>query len=276
MAKRPRYRPDPIDGRRALEAGIWAQEKHDLLARYIEGTRYMRGKFSRSTYTELFCGPGRVWFRDRGPYANGSALRAWEAAKASGQPFEEIFINDLDAENVTTCKDRLEKAGATVTAFNLPADKAAPEILKKLGNGVHLALLDPFGISALPFSVVQEFAKLPKMDLVINYAVMDVQRNLLQNLRGESDVIDEFCPGWRKSVSPAENRRAQRGKLLTRWLSLLESSGIRYSREMPLVRGTGLRAPFYHLVFGAHNDSPLRVWGDIANTRQGDIFAGQD
>src|SRR5688572_4397752 len=131
MASSPTYRPDPIDGVRAMEVGPWAKEKHDFLAKYIDGTRWMRRPWPHRVYIELFSGPGRVWYKRQGPFGDGSAMRAWRASQRDA-PFTAMFINDLDPENVAACCTRLVDAGAPVKAFNLPAEEAAPKILAQL------------------------------------------------------------------------------------------------------------------------------------------------
>lgn len=266
MTKRAEYETDPSDRGRILVAGEWAREKHDLLADYIIATKNARKKFRRSTYTELFCGPGRVRYGKGGLLADGSALRAWKTSKDAGVPFAKVNIADLDAINVATCKARLEAAGAPVHDLTLPSHESGPRFLDSLGSGLHLVLLDPFGIDAMPFSLVEKFARYPKMDLMINYSVFDVQRNLLLNLRGERDNLEAFCPGWLAAIAGATNRRAQRGKLLAHWLAKIAACGPQYSGEMPLLR-TGLNAPMYYLVFAANDEMPLRVWRDLARKR---------
>jgi three-Cys-motif partner protein len=275
MARKTGYRDDLVDGLKAMEVGAWAQQKHDLLAKYIEATRYMRRRWPRRTYVELFCGPGRVWYKSHGPFGPGSALRAWEASKVGDAAFTEIYINDLDLESAKACQERLLAAGAPkVTVTNLRAELAGPEILSRLGNGLHLALLDPFSIGVLPFKLVELYAAHPRMDLVVNYSLFDVQRNLLKNLRGETRSMDAFCPGWREAIQDVHGKRAQRGRVLERWLELVNGTGAKYSKDMPLVRDTHRRLPLYYLVFAAHHDAPVRVWSDIARDPTRDMFDG--
>jgi three-Cys-motif partner protein len=274
MAKKTEYLIDPSDNRKAMIVGEWAQEKHDLIAKYIDGTRSMRSRWPRRTYVELFCGPGRVVYGQSGPFAPGSALRAWEASRQCRVPFTDFYINDIDAESVDICTERLENAGAKVHPFKLPADQAGPAILKKLGKGLHLVLLDPFSIGVVPFNVlVKPVASHPKVDLMVNYNVQDVTRNLHRNLLGEADELDRFCPGWSEAIRGAHGRRAQRGKLLEHWLKMLRESGAQYSKEMPLVRDTRRKnTAKYYMVFASHHPSPIRVWGDVARNPNLNLF----
>jgi three-Cys-motif partner protein len=273
MASKAKYRDDPADGLPAMEVGDWSREKHDLIAKYIDGTRLMRRRWPRRTYSELFCGPGRVWYKNRGPFAPGSAVRAWIASRRDGAEFTEINVNDADQVNAAACVERLRVSGIEPHMDSMPANEAAPRILERIGRkGLHLVLLDPFSIGAMPFSLVEGFARHPKVDLIINYSVLDVQRNLLRNMRGDSDEMDRFCPGWREAIEGVHGRRAQRGRVLERWLELLKGCGATYSREMPLVRDARRRVPLYYLIFAAHHDAPVRIWGDVARDAQRDMF----
>jgi three-Cys-motif partner protein len=249
-----------------MVVGAWAQEKHDLLAEYIVATRHMRKRFTRRTYVELFCGPGKVWYEHRGPYP-GSALRAWEASRLDGAQFTEVYINDLDPENVAACRRRLEEAGARVIALNMPADQAGPAILERLGGGLHLALLDPFSIGVLPWTLVGPFATHPKMDIVVNVNISDLRRNLGRNIVGDAHDVDGFCPNWRSALTGVGSKVEQRLRVFQCWLDRLKTAGAEYSREMPLVRDSRLRVGKYHLVFAAHHPAPIRVWSDLAKPK---------
>lgn len=275
MATKPEYRIDPHDSRKSLVVREWSLEKHDLIAKYIDGTRSMRVRWPRRTYTELFCATGRVCLKESGKFIPGTALRAWEASRKSGVEFTEIYVNDLDRESVETCRARLEELGATVSAFNLPAVEAAPTILERLGPGLHLVVLDPFSIGVLPFNaLVKPFAAHQRVDLVVNYNLQDLMRNLTHNVLGDADELDDFCPGWRDAINGVSNRRARRGRILERWLAKLRESGAEYSKEMPLVRDSRRKnTPKYYLVFASHHESPIRVWGDVARNPNRDLFA---
>lgn len=276
MASKTEYRVDPIDHRLSLVAGEWAREKHELLEQYIVATSGMRGKpvWKRCTYIDLFCGPGRVWYGKRAQTTSpGSALRAWDASVRGRVPFDEIFINDLDAENLEACRARLIEAGAKkVTAYNMPADDAAPLILRQLRQGVHLALMDPFKVELLPWSLVRSYASQRNIDVVANFNLADLSRTLHLHLGGKSDVLESVCPGWRSAIEGATRKGERRGRIVERWLELLRQCGAEYSKEMPLIRDARMGVPKYHVIFAAHHEAPIRVWGDIARDPTGQLF----
>ena len=69
---------DPIDGLLADDVGPWANQKHELLRRYISLSAKARNKFNSpsdagATFTDLFCGPGRAKIRDTTTWIDGSA-----------------------------------------------------------------------------------------------------------------------------------------------------------------------------------------------------------
>jgi three-Cys-motif partner protein len=277
MAKKTEYRDDPTDGGRALVAGEWARQKHDLLADYIIATSGMRGKpvWGRCTYVDLFCGPGRVWYGKHAQRTSaGSALRAWEASLRGQVPFDEIFINDLDTENVEACASRLRQAGASkITTFNLTANAAAPLIRQRLRDGVHLVFIDPFKVELLPWSLVKPYASQRNIDVVVNFNLADLARTLHLNLSGQAEVLDAACPGWREAIHDVARKGEMRGRIIRLWLQKLASEcGALYSREMPLIRDARMGVPKYHVVFAAHHPAPVRVWGDVAREPTGALF----
>lgn len=54
-----------------------------------------------------------------------------------------------------------------------------------------MALLDPYNLEFLSFSILQELSKLRKVDLLINFSTMDLERN--------GDL--EFDPSVRDSMT---------------------------------------------------------------------------
>lgn len=247
-----------------MVVGAWGQEKHDLLAKYVVGTRRMRDDWPRRTYVELFCGPGRVYYEHAGP-CDGSALRAWRASQRGGE-FTEFYVNDFDSESAELCHARLERAGAPrVEHFTEAADVAGPKILERLkGPGLHTVLLDPFSIAVLPFSLVKPFASHRKVDLIVNFNLQDLTRTLHLNMGGKSSALDAFAPGWREVIERGDSRRVIRGKVIQHWLKLLKACGIKDAEQKPLVTDSRKGIAKYHLVYASHHPSPLKVWDDVA------------
>jgi three-Cys-motif partner protein len=65
------------DGLLARPSGLWANEKLDYLARYIDVFETsMRGHWSARNYIDLLAGPGKNQMRETGTFTLGSPLLA--------------------------------------------------------------------------------------------------------------------------------------------------------------------------------------------------------
>lgn len=151
------------DGLPASDVGIWTLEKHERLRKYIESSRAARRKFGgRTTYVDLYCGPGRSRLRETGAFIDGSPLVAWDAGAKHGVQFAEFFIADSEQQYVDAARVRLESKGAKVRVFPGDADSVVDAVVSALDpRGLHLALLDSYNLGALPFGVIQKLVRVP-------------------------------------------------------------------------------------------------------------------
>jgi hypothetical protein len=104
---------DPDDGLIVGEVGPWAKEKYDRLRRYIDAARGARAKFLQpkgtagASYIELYSGAGRSVIKDTTQFIEGSAVVAFNAGRASGYPFSEMHLSDLEARNSSALAKRI-------------------------------------------------------------------------------------------------------------------------------------------------------------------------
>lgn len=65
------------DGLPMSEVGEWTLDKHERLRKYIDAAHGARRKFAgRTTYIDLYCGPGRSRIRETQKVVDGSPLVA--------------------------------------------------------------------------------------------------------------------------------------------------------------------------------------------------------
>jgi three-Cys-motif partner protein len=190
----------PID-----EVGAWAKEKHTRLRKYVGITSSTRRKWVQgcgcATYIDLFCGTGRAVIRGTGERINGSPLVAFEASRESGVPFSEIHIADISRESSEAADHRLRAIGATPNIHVGEATDTASEIVKSLNpRGLHFVFLDPYKLEPLSFSIIETFASLRYVDLLIHISVLDLQRNMKRYADAVGGPLDRFAPGWRTTV----------------------------------------------------------------------------
>jgi three-Cys-motif partner protein len=243
MAKKP-IELDPADGLVVDVVGEWALEKHERLKRYIDIASGARAKFAPprgsggASYIELFSGPGRSRIRDTSRIIDGSPLVAYKAAYGSKVRFSEIHLNDIDEAKSAAVDVRIRSLGGVATCYDDAADIAVDKIVSAVNpSGLHFAFLDPYNLEHLSFSIIEKLAKLPRMDMLIHVSVQDLQRNLDEYSR-PGGPLDQFVPGWRRSVDANQAINPFRAALLEYWLSEIRKLGTTPARGVELIVGS--------------------------------------
>jgi three-Cys-motif partner protein len=271
---------DPDDGLIVGEVGPWAKEKHDRLRRYIDAARGARAKFlppkgtAGASYIELYSGAGRSVIKDTNQFIEGSAVVAFNAGRASGHPFSEMHLSDLEAQNSAAVVQRTKALGGTPTSYVGAASVVVDQVMSAINPyGLHLAFLDPFNLAQLPFSIIERMLRVKRMDMIIHVSVQDLQRNLDKHSRvGQS--LDIFAPGWRDAVDVNQATAALRAAFVEYWLAMIRSLGTRPATGKPLIVGEKNQR-LYWLVFVSSNPLGHELWNDVQNlTGQGSLFEG--
>jgi three-Cys-motif partner protein len=260
-----RYEIDPIDGLRREIVGDWVQEKHQRLRHYVDISRAARRKFAgNSTFIDLYCGPGRARIKDTTIVLPGSTVAAASEA-ARHAAFGKIYIGDLSKTNLADCQQRLsqEELGPA-EAFHGTAESTAIAVSRELSrSGLHFAFLDPYSIQALPFSVIEGLAQLPRMDMLIHVSTMDLQRNVKMLMA--TGKLDKFAPGWRQHVNPAARNDVALLAVFHYWCDLIRSLGYQDVSDN-VERVSGARnQPLYWLVLASKRELGKQFWGKISN-----------
>jgi three-Cys-motif partner protein len=269
---------DPSDGLPAIEAQEWAEEKHAYLRRYLHISFAARRKFlsagGSATYTELFCGPGRLLNKTSGQFIDGSPLVAYKESIRTKTGFTMMHLADEQAKFCKAAEQRLVALGAKVKTHPLKSDAAARRIVRELDDAaINVAFLDPFSLGALPFSVIETFATLRKIDLIIHVSAMDLIRQLPGAMGGQATTLDNFAPGWRSAVTGLQPGEEARGKFIEYWLGLIRKLGYEDAVRWRLIRGP-TNQPLYWLVLVAKHGLAAKFWDKSSSTAQGDLFNG--
>ena len=277
MSRGPEYDLDP-DGHLREVVGPWALEKHQRICAYIASAWGARKKYIDwgvgATYTELFCGPGRIRIRDTQTVAAGSVVRAWQESLRVGKaPFTEIHIGDLDPRLLTAAVQRLG-GNAPVKPYEGPAAETVRNVVANLNPlGLHLAFLDPHNLEALEFSIIERLAEFKHMDIIVHVSVSDQTRNWDTYIDSAHSALDAFAPRWRERVDTFRGRRVARRKLFEYWRTLVESTGLRVSRVVHEVRNTR-RVPLYWLLLLSRHPLPDKLWATATGgkSKQQELF----
>jgi three-Cys-motif partner protein len=271
---------DPDDHLIVGEVGPWASEKHERLQRYIQAARGARAKFlppagkGGASYIELYSGAGRSVIKDTTTIIDGSALVAFKAGRASGHPFSEVHLSDLEAHNSSALAQRIKALGGAATTYVGDANDVVDQVMDAINPyGLHLAFLDPFSLAQLPFSIIERMLQARRMDMIIHVSLQDLQRNLDEHTR-VGGTFDIFAPGWRAAVDVNQSMAALRAALIDYWLKRIRSLGTHPATGIPLIVGEK-RQRLYWLVFVSSNPLGHELWNDVQNlTGQKSLFEG--
>lgn len=265
-------RVDPVDRLPAIEAQEWAEEKHEHLRQYIDISREARRKFlagAGATYSELFCGPGRLFQGER--FIDGSPIVAFKESLRTSTAFTHLHLGDEQQRFCTAVQQRLGKLGAKVTTHPLRADAAAKRIVRALDGGtINVAFLDPFNLGDLPFTILETFSKLRRIDLVIHVSAMDLIRQLPGALKNGSPTFDRFAPGWQTGLKGLKAGEEARGRFIEHWLGLIHNIGFKDAKVWKLIRGP-TNQPLYWLVLVAKHQLAATFWDKVGKSPQGKL-----
>lgn len=277
MAKKT-IKHDPDDGLIVSEVGPWATEKHDRLRKYIQASHGARAKFLRpngtggASYIELYSGAGRSLITGTNQVIDGSAVVAFKAGRASGHPFSEMHLSDLEATNSSALARRISALGGSATSYVGDANIVVNQVMNAINRrGLHLAFLDPFNLAQLPFSIIERMLRVQRMDMIIHVSLQDLQRNLDEYSR-VGGTLDIFAPGWRDVVDERQSMAALRAALIEYWLKSIRSLGTHPATGIPLIVGEKNQR-LYWLVFLSSNPLGQKLWNDVQNlSGQGSLF----
>lgn len=264
MSNKPNTSNDPADNLPALHVQEWALDKHQDLIQYVEASSEARKQFKEHTACiDLYCGPGRGFVASTGEFVDGSPLAIAKAANAKGAPFKKFFINDENKEYVKACEERLKKQGVEVTSSVGKAQDNISTIVAKLPNrGLNLAFIDPFDL--VPFVTIDELAELKRVDILVHFSLMELNRNVFKYLETKNPKLEAFAPGVFEHVKPVTKQQAF-DDVYKYWLSKVQAKGFRVAERHKKVTGPK-SAPMYYLVLICRHDLADKIWSTIAGS----------
>lgn len=258
------------DGLEVEEVGRWAKDKIDSLCRYIVASSAVRRKWigpdkGGATYVELFCGPGRSKIRRANEFIDGSCVAAWKQSVRSNAPFGTVFVGDADEERRELAVKRLRRAGAPVVEVPGDAVTAARAIRAMMRpSSLHFVFIDPYNLGAFRFEVMETFAGLRYIDMLVHISKMDIQRNTGMNIRAQHSAFESFAPGWKSAVDLSKRHSAVRREMFEYWRKKVADLGISASADMELITGDGGQH-LYWLTLLAKHEIALKFWKAAAN-----------
>lgn len=220
--------------------------------------------------------------KSTGEILTGSPLRVL----STSHPFHEYHFIDEDASRIETLRAEVQKLsvdfpGRTTNVHIHLGD--AIELLVKLIPTIAyrdfkraLLFLDPYGLD-VPWSVIELAAKQGTIDVLLNFSIMDLNRNYLpakrETLTDEQreKVLPFLGPGWEEEIYPESSQTSLFGKefeklsnneIVLFYANRLESkAGFKFASEPLLFEYHG--ANLYYLLLASHKEAARKIMNSL-------------
>jgi three-Cys-motif partner protein len=180
--------------------GRWSEIKLEIIEKYaLSYSKILSSRKNPSfhhVYIDAFAGSGTHISRTTGEAVRGSPLRALDISP----PFKEYYFIDTDGDKVLELK---KKTFERPEVHILEGDcniKLLTEVFPKVKREDYkrgLCLLDPYGLD-LDWEVISMAGNLGSIDMILNFPVMDINRNVLWINPYEVDIsgIERMNAFW--------------------------------------------------------------------------------
>jgi len=280
----PNYLQPQDDGLPMRESGSWVIEKLDYLERYIDifSTSMHDKPWRARHYIDLYAGPGKCRVSETGAVHLGSPL----LALTTEYPFTGYFFVDLNAEDIATLKQRCSASPIYDRVCCLVGDSnlVVEDIVKRIRaidseyllgqwSSLNLAFLDPPGLQ-IRWETVAKLATIPKMDLIIHYSQMGLNRNMSKDCRsGRQTVTDLFFGGSEWRIIYQKYQRKEENFIHRQLMDHYKEKllGLGYAEvfrddevgDEPLIRNAERNAPLYRLLFASKHQLGHDFWQKV-------------
>jgi len=245
--------------------GSWVVEhKHRLLAHYLNASRGAWIRWPDRTFIDPFCGPGRVQVKGESITRDGGSVVAWRTLAATA-PFTRMLVGDIVGERVSACQQRLAALGGPAVGFPGSALSTVKDMVAAVPRrSLCMAYIDPYNLELLNFEILRTLGTLEKLDLAVNFSLMDLHRNVDMELDPSRARFDDAAPGWRTQPNvPTTSLSGLPGLFFNYWCQLVKGLGFQYSEAMPIVSNDqGSR--IYRVVFFSRHPFPNKIWTSVA------------
>ncbi|NQU28687.1 MAG: three-Cys-motif partner protein TcmP [Candidatus Marinimicrobia bacterium] len=261
------------DGLVIPEVGAWSQIKYNLISHYAHMfATSMKNKWNNRIYIDLFSGAGYSRIKNTDEIIESSPIITMRVP----DKFDKYIFADIIPENIQALRARISREfnGYDHSCLECDVNSSVTDILALVptpskGNTVlTFCLVDPFKISNLKMSTLEEISKAIYVDfLVLIPSRMDAGRNLGPYLNHENKTMDEFLgmPNWREDWELTEKL----GKpfwsfVVEKFCEKFESFGFLPTKasEIVPVNETGTQRILYHLTFFSKNELGKKFWCD--------------
>ena len=234
----------------------------------------MREKWQRRAYIDLFAGPGKCVDRKTGEIFLGSPL----VALTTRYPFTQYWFVDNEQPNIEALSARCTASPYSdqVVCIHGDSNVKVLDIVKKLRGvpSLNLAFLDQEGLE-LKWNLVAALAEVERMDLIIHYPQMGINRLMPVLFESQSsNDVDEFFGGqsWRNIFDRFRRHEESflHRQLMDHYKERLAALGYQETLRddevghEPLMSNE-LRAPLYRLLFASKHKLGVEFWRKITS-----------
>ena len=159
------------------EIGYWSEIKLDIIEKYaLAYSKILSNRFHH-VYIDAFAGSGMHISRTTGELVRGSPQIALDI----NPPFKEYYFIDKDSDKIAKLnKIALNRPEVHVLEGDCNS-KLLTEVFPKVRREDYrrgLCLFDPYGLD-LDWEVIKTAGQMRSIDMILNFPVMDMNRNVL-------------------------------------------------------------------------------------------------
>jgi three-Cys-motif partner protein len=181
------------------KVGIWSEIKLEIIKDYASAYTSILNKqdwCKGYVYIDAFAGAGQHISRTTGKLIKGSPLNALEITP----PFTEYHFIDMDKSRAKGLEE-LARADERIHAYHGDCNKIlTEEIFPQISYSSFkraLCILDPYCLT-LKWDTIKTAGELTTIDILINFPIMDINRNIIfENLaKADPDDIARMNALW--------------------------------------------------------------------------------
>jgi three-Cys-motif partner protein len=259
------------------EIGLWTKIKLKIIGDYASAySKLLKAYKLHYIYIDGFAGVGEHISKDTGTTVKGSPLIVLDIKPK----FEEYHFVDIDAVKINGLK-QVTASRPNVYIHLGDCNNILPNIIfptiqyKDYRRG--FCLLDPYGLH-LNWNVILSAGKMRTVDLLINFPIMDINRNVLRNDIKDisSQNITRMNCFWGDdswmgiAYEPAKNlfgwaiKAPNASQLITIEFQkrLRQMATFKYVTD-PLPMRNSRHNVVYFLFFASQNETAVKIMGDI-------------
>lgn len=218
--------------------------KHQLLHGYLGGWLAKLAWTGRVLFIDGFAGPGRYRGGEEGSPLIALRLalehRIFRDPKYASCERILVFIEN-DPARFAHLQEELHPfelpAQVKIAAFNVDFEQGLTDILGQIDQGRHLApafiMVDPFGWTGFPFSLVERIAREPRSEVLVSFMIESIVR-WIEHPQQEANLGRLFGSDEWRAVPRNATPEQRRDFLVSLYQNRLRAAGLQHQWRFEL------------------------------------------